>query len=256
MFRNLRPRPWLLPVALVLSVCGAGLSSAQAGQAGVADAIAAARAANANTRETLARNREAQLRQMQPAQIVVVNEAPRFSTPIAKVLSVGQFSPDEHLWRLAESLKLPTNIDTRGQTYAMSLLCSYRGTEYRSVRVWQGSRPALPPAGSEPMEGPSGIRRSLTADVAVSRCPPTWGEALSAIWGPDAWAQLQATPEAKESLRFAAQRQDEASRMRQEAWDKLSEWERCYRTLWGKDSLGWDDKQNSLHVALTRQKCG
>ncbi|MFG6415073.1 hypothetical protein ACG02S_14330 [Roseateles sp. DC23W] len=56
----------------------------------------------------------------------------------------------------------------------------------RQVKFWFGQRPGFTPAVSV-----DALKELQLADVALQRCPLTWGDALTAALGPSAWAQIQ-----------------------------------------------------------------
>ena len=125
-------------------------------------------------------------------------QAPRFSETLARgayqnqnIQVVGP-DPDEPQWPLSGQEFIQTRL--MGPQMAPSLFCTYRRpgerANYRSIRVWQNSRPAdLPAEGSYESQM---LKNAITSDISLSRCPAQWGQALQAIWGPQAWDELQA----------------------------------------------------------------
>lgn len=90
-----------------------------------------------------------------------------------------------------------------------TLKCEYRLNDtsrsrttlniHRWVKFWHGQRPfvaGLPP--DQPGGQGASVRQALAelliADVAVDRCPDTWGEALPLAMGDDVWPRVQTRP--------------------------------------------------------------
>jgi hypothetical protein len=70
---------------------------------------------------------------------------------------------------------------------------------HRWVKFWYGQRPfvaGLPPdqPGGQGASVKEALAELLIADVAVDRCPDTWGETLSLAMGDDVWPRVQTRP--------------------------------------------------------------
>jgi len=70
---------------------------------------------------------------------------------------------------------------------------------HRWVKFWHGQRPyvaGLPPdqPGGQGASVKEALAELLIADVAVDRCPATWGEALSLAMGDDVWPRVKTRP--------------------------------------------------------------
>ncbi|MCE2915100.1 MAG: hypothetical protein ACOVOT_08385 [Rubrivivax sp.] len=156
--------------------------------------------------------------------------------------SSGFFSESERSLTLGGSnsatrtVWLPWMPWGKGQYLGNAILCQYGGSEglNRGILLWHVARPKIDP--SLPAEQIyKGDIRTLAADVVVKgNCPGTWGEALTLVWGEDAWDRLRNSPEAKKSLieaeqvaRMNLEQRQRWEAQKEEAWAKLSEKERC-----------------------------
>ncbi|NGZ86734.1 hypothetical protein [Duganella aceris] len=121
--------------------------------------------------------------------------APRFKKTVAYRSSVGPFDPAEDTWRLSESKPGSVELNYALRLRAPTLSCTYsrpgNRNHYRNMTLWANSLPDLSQVADSTMNGMSGIKRSLTADIAVSQCPATWGDALTLVWGPTAMDDIK-----------------------------------------------------------------
>ncbi len=175
-----------------------------------------------------------------------VNADPKRRFPDA-ILHHGVGQTNGFFWEGERSLRLNPKTSTRGiplpwmsqgagQHLGYAITCHYGGTEsnYRKITLWHVARPKIDPSLRLDQIYRGGIR-DLVADVAIpGNCPMTWGEALTLVWGDDAWERLRNSPQAKASLVEAAayekSTQEERERWQAkqaEAWAKLTEKERC-----------------------------
>lgn len=156
--------------------------------------------------------------------------------------SHGFFSETEHSWGLnpvatrQRAIHLPWMSIGKGRYLGSAIVCHYGSTEghYRAITLWHVARPVIDPTLTV-NQIYQGEVRQLTADIAIAgNCPSTWGEALTLVWGSDAWDRLRNSPQAKASLEDARKFERmnlEARRQWEErmaaGWAKLSEEERC-----------------------------
>ncbi len=199
---------------------------------------------NAGMRAVLERSSQQPSQRRSPDEPVRVDaQAQRFTSPLLRVLSTGNFASKENEWRNSGRERVPIGT---GLTTVEAFLCHYNGSDamgspvYRYVTLWADQKPALAPA--EVAGRPTGAdyMGNVSADVAVSACPRTWGDALVAIWGPNAWTELKNSPEAKSSLARTVEIQNATIAADKAAWEALSEWERCYRTNYGNPRTYYD----------------
>jgi hypothetical protein len=126
---------------------------------------------------------------------VAPDTPPRFMPKWPGLSDATFFREDEHLWRLERAPK-PSKLRAtlpsapRQQTLlGYRLSCTYRaGEPYRSMEFWYRKRADL--QGLDYSKIPD-LKSSDEADVAVDACPPTWGDALRAAWGPDGWQRYK-----------------------------------------------------------------
>lgn len=128
-------------------------------------------------------------------------DAPRFSKTLVQGAGGSRiFHPDQGSWPLTSAEPQTRVINYAANLRAPTLSCVYRQPgnrdEMRMVTLWRGSRPDLSQATD--LDGINGVKRSLTADIAVAACPPSWGAAMSLIWGPNALSDLQALHKRRE----------------------------------------------------------
>jgi hypothetical protein len=131
---------------------------------------------------------------------------------------------------------LPWTTWGKGQYLGNAIVCHYGGNEsgYRAITLWHVARPKIDPALTLEQVYRGNVRE-LVADVAITgNCPGTWGDALTFVWGEDAWNRLRNSPQAKQSLAEAEQFEKASLEERRrweaqkaEAWAKLSEKDRC-----------------------------
>jgi hypothetical protein len=225
--------------------------------------MASSSAWNTGMRAVLERSSQPVQRRDPGAAPLVDAQAQRFTSPLVRVIAHGDFDPNENEWRNSSRERVPVNT---GQTYVRALQCNYRGSDSmgRSVTLWEGQRPPLTAENPLRPNG-SNFKTTVTADVAVSACPRTWGDALVAVWGPTAWTDLKNSSEAKSSLARTTALQAAFAAQRQAAWEALPEWERCYRTNFGDpndyyleytDSNLAQGKVNLALIASIHRVCG
>lgn len=146
-------------------------------------------------------------------------DAPRFSKTLQQGAGSRVFHADQGSWPLASAQPGTVEINYMQSLRAPTLFCVYRQPgnrdEMRTVTLWRDDRPDLSRATPNDMDGMNGIKRKLTADIAVTSCPSNWGAALSLIWGPNALRELQAqarSREQREAEREAAWSAQEAKK--------------------------------------------
>lgn len=140
-----------------------------------------------------------------PKGVAIYDGPPRFeSKPLLEGLGPLSYAEDEIKYPLTKSesnreavIKSSTN-KTQGDLYWPKLDCTYRSDTnkdvFRSFTFWYHARPEIKGNDKTPTDqlikyiGQS----SLNADIAVERCPATWGEAMTIIWGPNAWEEKKA----------------------------------------------------------------
>jgi len=134
---------------------------------------------------------------------VGVYEGPsRFSQKLFKGdhLSKLSYAEDEITYVLTESESGRIDIYTDSSNeklYWPKLNCTYRPpTDKRAFRIatfWFKARPEMSLNGDRLREDNFKyiVNSSGINDVAVERCPATWGEAMTVIWGPNAWSEKQ-----------------------------------------------------------------
>jgi hypothetical protein len=142
-------------------------------------------------------------------------------------------SDSELEWRLAGPSRPVPFQDEAMSTRAEVLSCVYRSADQspnpRSERrhhelvLWFGSRPELPAA----TLGRLNAGLAVSFDVAVNRCPDTYGEAIKAGLGPNAW-ELVKEMSARNIQEFTNRRQAQASnaesqRVREQAESEQAE---------------------------------
>lgn len=236
-----------LQAAVVVSLAGClsiPLSPERPGFYGVGAESASARY------ERLVREREAELRPRFPVEAAGAAQVPRFP---AQVLNhgvgetAGNFSESENTWRLNSVMQSPRNSEgiaylpwTLGKgddKWARTLRCHYGQNEgnYRALLFWHKVRPAVD--ATVPIDQVyTGDVRKVTADIAVSECPATWGEALAFVWGSDAWDVLARSPGAVNSRLVAKLESDRNrelllrhQREMEASYERLSERGKCLR---------------------------
>jgi hypothetical protein len=135
--------------------------------------------------------------------LVVKGGAPRFKPQDRAVrenlrMRNQGISDSELGWRLAESGGPYVYQDEFVRTRIEFARCIYRsGDKSPNVRFevrehvltfWRGDRPELPPGSLARLNG--GL--DISFDVAVNRCPDTYGDAIRAGLGPNAWDIVKA----------------------------------------------------------------
>lgn len=127
---------------------------------------------------------------------------PLFKREISRRSSAGPFDPMEGAWRLTESKPGFAPLSYNARTKAPILTCTYNKpgdrNVYRSVTLWANSRPDMSQSSDNDINGLSGLKSKLTADIAISQCPATWGDALTLVWGPTAMDDIKQTARDRE----------------------------------------------------------
>ncbi len=144
-------------------------------------------------------------------------------------------------WRLAEPSRPVPFQDEFMPTRAEVLSCVYRSAEtgpnprserrHHELVFWFGSRPELPAASLGRLNGGLG----LSFDVAVNRCPDTYGDAIRAGLGPNAW-ELVKEMSARNIQEFTNRRQAQASNAESQRLREQAEAEQAERS-WQQAAL-------------------
>ncbi len=129
----------------------------------------------------------------------------RAPKPLGQAVSMRSAAPGDAAWPLAETQKQVASINFLEKISAPALNCIYRkpgggGRPYR-LSFWEGKRPDL--------SRMSGIF-PVDLDLAVTACPPTWGEAVTLGWGNGAWEAAATVAMADAEERSAEAERDEA----------------------------------------------
>lgn len=124
-------------------------------------------------------------------------EAPRYTNTMSEVLNLYRYDAGEADWPNSFTRTFPVTLSQSTRARADGLGCHYKNPaeprNSREMRFWKDRRPDF----SQVTEGDInhngwGIRRVVYADIALDRCPATWGAALALVWGPKAPRELQA----------------------------------------------------------------
>jgi hypothetical protein len=135
---------------------------------------------------------------------------------------------------------LPTLSGVRNMRVGRTIRCTYGiDGNHRTVYLWDKVRPVIDAGIPRENLNRWAAERRVTADIAVTVCPAKWGDALTLIWGQNAWQTLQASAGASSSrLQFESdiakavadrERDKIIQAARDAAFEKLSDREKCMR---------------------------
>jgi hypothetical protein len=193
-------------------------------------------------------------------------------------ISIGYFMDGETQWpsnggmrfmdsRPQDAANLPSFSGAYVVRFGRTVRCTYGIDEsYRIVFLWDKVRPAFDTRIPKEELNKWAAGQRITADIAVNSCPSRWGDALTLIWGQDAWQKLEASPGAIASRTAfqAASTQATAERRRAEileerreaALAKLPDRERCLIIRGVKYLDDNYDKLTPLGHAQLQLACG
>lgn len=156
-----------------------------------------------------------------PKDIAIYDGPSRFTEPLQA--GVGGIKEGEEQWPLKKGETIYATVSTKSTSRWPGLRCYYldpsNRNSFRSVGFWLQTKPEMEIANMQ--QWLQFFSSGVDVDIAVTECPPNWGEAMNLAWGPEAFDQLKAkVAQQKEEVEKRQLVYKEMEQKKAEAWRK------------------------------------